>query len=73
MKKGNGSHCGVNQDLIDINNMESMESPSSEINPFISEVLDNIADIFVMPPGLPPHQNHEHASNLKFGTEPINV
>nr|GEW10654.1 hypothetical protein [Tanacetum cinerariifolium] len=39
----------------------------------LASLLTNYSDIFVLPTGLPPQRDHEHAIVLKSGTEPINV
>ncbi|KAL8118331.1 hypothetical protein AgCh_016023 [Apium graveolens] len=41
--------------------------------PYLKPILKQHSEVFRLPPGLPPNRGHEHAINLKDGTDPISV
>lgn len=47
--------------------------PESQVNPELDDILTEFSNVFLMPAGLPPLREHEHAIVLKGGTEPVNV
>lgn len=40
---------------------------------YLKPILKQHSGVFQLPPGLPPNRGHEHAINLKEGTDPISV
>lgn len=55
-------------------NLSNPEKPAlPNIPEFLKNILAHYDSVFHMPVGLPPNRAHEHAINLKEGTNPISV
>lgn len=51
---------------------ESAEQKTTPVHPILQKALDQYADVFAEPKGLPPHRNHDHHIPLVPGSQPIN-
>ncbi|GKC05635.1 hypothetical protein Tco_0997245 [Tanacetum coccineum] len=59
--------------LVALTRIEDTSTMLTPAHPALVSLLTDYSDIFVLPAGLPPQRDHEHAIVLKSGTEPINV
>nr|GEY89983.1 hypothetical protein [Tanacetum cinerariifolium] len=58
--------------VVALTSLHEYAYPESQVNPELDDILTEFSDVFLMPAGLPPLRDHEHAIVLKGGTEPVN-